>query len=54
MVVSFADLEKTERGVGLRGKIRNAILDMLGLRFLIKNMLGLKIKFASQQYIGCL
>lgn len=54
MVVSFAELEKTERRLGLRGKIRNAILGVLGLRFLVREMMGLKVKFRNQQHTDCL
>ena len=54
MVVSCAELEKTERRLGLRGKIRNAILGVLGLRFLVRQMMGLKVKFRNQQHTGCL
>lgn len=52
MVVSFTELENTKRGVALRGKIRNSILDTLDLRFSIRKMLGLKIKIGNYQHIA--
>ena len=53
-MVSCAELEKTERRLGLRGKTWNAILGVLGLRFLVRQMMGLKVKFRNQQHTGCL
>lgn len=47
MVVSFAELEKTKSRAALMGKIRNSILDTLGLRFPIREVLVLKVRLGS-------